>query len=168
MNEERVVGLTSGAVGEIISVQAGVGKILYRPFKGTFVQGETIDGQTSGVQGALLSNADAVGGQNGFVLAITGRSSAPVPGGSMEFVTGPGGAGDEPFTFVIANSSYNPPTGRGNLTVTRGLLGSAAATHLGLELITRYQYGGASNLSSAVNSSSETTIFVNSISGFSI
>ena len=168
LNEERITGLTSGAVGEIISVQAGVGKILYRPFKGTFVQGETIDGLTSGVQGALLSNADAVGGQNGFVLAITGRSSAPVPGGSMEFVTGPGGAGDEPFTFVIANSSYNPPSGRGNLTVTRGLLGSAAATHLGLELITRYQYGGASNLSSAVNSSSETTIYVNSISGFSI
>ena len=168
LNEERVVGLTSGAVGEIISVQAGVSKILFRPFKGNFVQGETIDGQTSGVQGSLLSNADYLGGQNGFVLALTGRTSAPVPGGSVEFVTGAGGAGEEPFTFVIANSSYTAPTGRGNLTVTRGLLGSSAAIHQGLELITRYQYGGASNLSSAVNNTTETTIYVNSISGFSI
>jgi len=165
---ERVIGLTSGAVGEIISVQAGVSKILYRPFKGTFVQNEVIDGQTSGVQGNLVNNADAVGGQNGFVLAITGRTAAPVPGGSMEFVTGAGGLGEEPFTFVIANSSYTAPAGRGNLTVTRGLLGSAAASHLGLELITRYQYGGATNLSSAVNSASDSTIYVNTISGFSI
>ena len=167
-NDERIIGLTSGAIGEIVSVQAGVYKILYRPLKGTFVQGEVISGQTTNVSANLVNNADAVGGQNGFVLVLTGLSAAPKPGGSIEFITGPGGLGEEPFTFVVSNSSYTAPVGYGTLTVARGLLGSAGATHDGLENITRYQYGDPTTLSAAINNASETTIFVSSISGFSI
>ena len=167
-NSERIIGLTSGAIGEIVSVQAGVYKILYRPLKGTFVQGEVISGQTTNVSANLVSNTDAVGGQNGFVVVLTGLSGAPKPGGSIEFITGPGGLGEEIFTFVVAESSYTAPIGRGNLTVTRGLLGSAGVAHNGLELITRYQYGDPTTLSAAINNATEQTIFVSSISGFSI
>ena len=167
-NDERIIGLTSGAIGEVVSVQAGVFKILYRPLKGTFVQGEVISGQTTNVSGNLVNNSDAVGGQNGFVLVLTGLSAAPKPGGSIEFITGPGGLGEEPFTFVVSNSSYTAPVGRGNLTVTRALLGTAGVNHSGLELITRYQYGDPTTLSAAINNATETTIYVSSISGFSI
>lgn len=167
-NGERIIGLTSGAVGEVISVQPGSQKILYRPFKGNFVADEIFSGQTTNVSAQLVNNADAVGGQNGFVIALTGLNAAPKPGGSIEFITGPGGLGEEPFTFVVSNSSYNPPIGRGQLTVTRGLLGSASVTHLGLRPITRYQYGDPTTLSAAINNSSETTIYVSTISGFSV
>ena len=64
--------------------------------KGTFVQGEVISGQTTNVSGNLVSNSDAVGGHERIhVLVLTGLSAALGLGGSIEFITGPGGLGEE-------------------------------------------------------------------------
>jgi len=162
---EQMIGGTSGAVGEVTSFQPSADKILFRPLKGTFVQNEVVTGQTSGATTTLVNNSDAQKGQNGFTFVLGGMTSAPDPGGSIEYVTGPGGAGADQFTYVVANSSYNAPSGRGELTVTRGLLGSAAATHDGLSSITRYQTGTATSLSAPISSAVDTTIQVSSITG---
>tara|TARA_B100000902_G_scaffold26774_1_gene32253 strand:- start:17557 stop:20823 length:3267 start_codon:yes stop_codon:yes gene_type:complete len=162
---EQMIGGTSGAVGEVTSFQPSADKILFRPLKGTFVQNEVVTGQDSGATATLVNNSDAQKGQNGFTFVLGGMTSAPDPGGSIEYVTGPGGAGADQFTYVVANSSYNAPSGRGELTVTRGLLGSAAATHDGLSSITRYQTGTATSLSAPISSAVDTTIQVSSITG---
>jgi len=162
---EQMVGGTSGAVGEVTSFQPSADKILFRPLKGTFVQNEVVTGQTSGATTTLVNNSDAQKGQNGFTFVLGGMTAAPDPGGSIEYVTGPGGAGADQFTYVVANSSYNAPEGRGELTVTRALLGSAAATHDGLSTITRYQTGTATSLSAPISSAADVTIQVSSITG---
>jgi hypothetical protein len=163
--DEQIVGGTSGAVGEVTSFQPSADKILFRPLTGTFVQNEVVTGQTSGATTTLVNNSDAQKGQNGFTFVLGGMTSAPDPGGSIEYVTGPGGAGADQFTYVVANSSYNAPSGRGELTVTRALLGSAAATHNGLSTITRYQTGTATSLSAPISSAADVTIQVSSITG---
>ena len=162
---EQMIGGTSGAVGEVTSFQPSADKILFRPLKGTFVQNEVVTGQTSGATTTLVNNSDAQKGQNGFTFVLGGMTSAPDPGGSIEYVTGPGGAGADQFTYVVANSSYNAPEGRGELTVTRALLGSAAATHDGLSTITRYQTGTATSLSAPISGAADVTIQVSSITG---
>jgi hypothetical protein len=163
--DEQMIGGTSGAVGEVTSFQPSADKILFRPLKGTFVQNEVVTGQTSGATATLVNNSDAQKGQNGFTFVLGGMTAAPDPGGSIEYVTGPGGAGADQFTYVVANSSYAAPSGRGELTVTRGLLGSAAATHDGLSTIIRYQTGTATSLSAPISSAVDTTIQVSSITG---
>ena len=163
--DEQMVGGTSGAVGEVTSFQPSADKILFRPLKGTFVQNEVVTGQTSGATATLVNNSDAQKGQNGFTFVLGGMTAAPDPGGSIEYVTGPGGAGADQFTYVVANSSYAAPNGRGELTVTRGLLGSAAASHDGLSTIIRYQTGTATSLSAPISSAVDTTIQVSSITG---
>ena len=163
--DEQMIGGTSGAVGEVTSFQPSADKILFRPLKGTFVQNEVVTGQTSGATATLVNNSDAQKGQNGFTFVLGGMTAAPDPGGSIEYVTGAGGAGADQFTYVVANSSYAAPGGRGELTVTRGLLGSAAATHDGLSTIARYQTGTATSLSAPISSAVDTTIQVSSITG---
>ena len=102
---------------------------------------------------------------SGFTFVLGGLTSAPDPGGSIEYITGPGGLGSDLFTYVVANSSYSGPTGRGELTVTRGLLGSAATTHDGLSTVARYQTGTATSLSAPVSDAVGTVIQVASITG---
>ena len=162
---ERMIGGTSGAVGEVSSFQPGSDKVLFRPLKGSFVQNEVVTGQNSGTTVTLVNNSDAEKGVNGFTFVLGGLTAAPKPGGSIEFVTGPGGLGADPFTFVVANSSYSPSLGRGELTVTRALLGSSAAAHDGLNDITRYQTGAAVSLTAPISNAIETTIQVSSITG---
>ena len=162
---EQVIGGTSGAVGEVTSFQPSADKILIRPLKGNFVQNEVVTGQTSTATATLVNNSDAQQGISGFTFVIGGLTAAPDPGGSIEYVTGPGGAGADAFTYVVANSSYSGPTGRGELTVTRGLLGSSATTHDGLSSITRYQTGTATSLAAPISSAVDTTIQVASITG---
>jgi len=162
--DEQIVGGTSGAVGEILSHQPSSNTILYRALKGTFTQNEVVTGSTSGASATLLNNSDAQKGQDGFTITLGGLSAAPDVGGSLEFVTGAGGAGADTFTYVIANSSFSPANGRGNLGVTRGALGSTAAAHDGLTNIIRYAYTGDLTLGAAVADASATTINVSSIS----
>ena len=111
---ERITGGTSGAVGELISDQTASNYIYYFPVKGTFVQNEVVTGATSSAFVTLLNNTDAVTGQKGFLLTVTGLSAAPDQGGSVEMVDN--GVNDDPGSFVISNSSYTPPDGRGTLT----------------------------------------------------
>jgi len=165
---ERITGLTSGAIGEIISWQSSVQKLLYRPLKGTFAQNEGIIGQETGATATLVNNSSANQGTSGYTFALSGLSAAPKPGGSIEFITGPGGAGEDPFTYVVANSSYSAPSGRGTLSVTRGLLGSAAAAHNGLSTLIRYQTGTSTTLTAPISSTSDSTIYVTSITGITI
>ena len=160
---EQIVGGTSGAVGEVLSHQPSADKVLYRPLKGTFAQNEVITGQTSGCTATLVNNTDAQKGQDGFTIILGGLTAAPNIGGSIEFVTGPGNAGEDAFTYVISNSSYLPPSGRGELTVNRALLGSTAATHDGLNTVIRYQNAGATSLTSDISTDSATIISVASI-----
>lgn len=162
---ERIIGGTSGAIGEVTSFQPSADKILFRPLKGNFTQNEVVTGQSSGATATLVNNPDAQKGVSGFTYVLGGMTSAPKTGGSIEFVTGPGGAGADPFTYVVANSSYNPSRGEGELTVTRGLLGSTAAAHDGLSTIIRYQTGTAVSLTAPVSNATTTTISVSSITG---
>lgn len=164
-NGERIIGGTSGAVGEITSFQAGSDKILFRPLTGSFVQNEVVTGQDSGCTVTLVNNSDAQNGVRGFTFVLGGLTSAPKPGGSIEFITGPAGAGADPFTYVVANSSYSPSLGRGELTVQRALLGTSAVTHNGLSNIIRYQTGGTVSLTAPISNAVQTTISVSSITG---
>ena len=163
--DERINGGSSGAVGEVLSFQPSSQTILVRLLKGNFAQNEVVTGQTSGCSATTLNSVDAQKGQDGFTIIMGGLTEAPTAGGSLEFVAGPGNLGEDTFTYVIANSSYKPPGGRGELTVTRAKLGSAAATHDGLSNIIRYQTAGATSLTADVSTDSATTIAVAGISG---
>ena len=69
---EYLVGQTSGAVGELRNDQSNSGYLYYFPVKGTFTQGEDVTSQTSNITGTLVNNTDAVSGQKGFALVVTG------------------------------------------------------------------------------------------------
>jgi len=179
---ERIRGQSSGALGYINSVQetklyhslitagsAGLGT--------GFAQGETIEGVSTGTTAILLSNTDANVGQSGFTLVLAGISSSLEPGGSIEFVTGLGNgglnnvqiSGAEPFTFVIQTVSYQGPTGLGTIFVDRAQLGSVAAAHTGgTTRIVQYPISGSTTTLSSSVGIGDTTINVNSTSGFAI
>jgi len=161
---ERIIGATSGAVGELISHQPSSNSLLYRALKGTFTQNEVVTGQTSGCVATLLNNADAQQGQDGFTITLGGLSAAPTVGGSIEFITGAGNAGEDAFTYVISNSSYTPADGRGNIGVTRGQLGTTADAHDGLTNIIRYAHKGDLTLGAEIADAAATTITVSGIS----
>ena len=161
---ERIEGFTSGAIAEVLSLQVGVAKILIRPLKGSFIANETITGQDSTSTAVLDTAATYQDGQKGFTLIVRDLDAAPKPGGSIEFITGPGGEGADIFTYVISNSSYKVPDGKGDLTVTRGSLGTSAVVHDGLSDIVRYTVSGQTTLTAAPNATIN-TFEVTSISG---
>ena len=155
---ERIIGGTSGAVGELISDQSPSNYLYYFPIKGTFVQGETVTGQLSSAYVTLVNNTDAVTGQKGFVLTVVDLASGPDQGGSVEMQDN--GVNDDSGSYVISNSSYTAPDGRGSLTVTRAALGSTAATHDGTTGIAHYKEnvnGETTTLTGAINSTSTGT-----------
>ena len=155
---ERIIGGTSGAVGELISDQSPSNYLYYFPIKGTFVQNETVTGQTSSAYVTLVNNTDAVTGQKGFVLTVVDLASGPDQGGSVEMQDN--GVNDDSGSYVISNSSYTAPDGRGSLTVTRAALGSTAATHDGTTGIAHYKEnvnGETTTLTGAINSTSTGT-----------
>jgi len=164
-NGERVIGAVSGAIAEVLSSQNSANKVLVRKLKGDFTLGETINGNQSLTSASLVSNADFESGMKGFALVVRDLSAAPKPGGSIEFVTGPGNLGADQFTYVVTNSSYTPPDGKGDLVVTRGSLGSTAVTHDGLLDIVRYSVGGSATLQASV-SAVDTVLQVDTISPF--
>ena len=97
---ERVVGSTSGAVGELNSVQTSIATLWYSVItkgpNGTgFVENEPITGQTSNTQAYLTNNSDANTGQAGFTLVVNGLENGVEEGGSVEFVTGSGDGGSQ-------------------------------------------------------------------------
>ena len=155
---ERIIGGTSGAVGELISDQSPSGYLYYFPVKGTFVQGEVVTGQLSSAYITLVNNTDAVTGQKGFVLTVVDLAAGPDQGGSVEMQDN--GVNDDAGSYVISNSSYTAPDGRGSLTVNRGALGSTAAAHDGVSSITHYPEnatGVTTTLGGAINSTSTGT-----------
>ena len=133
---ERIQGGTSGAIGELISDQSPSNYLYFFPITGTFVQGEVVTGQTSTAYITLLNNSDALSGQKGFLLTVAGLAAAPDQGGSVEMVDD--GINNDPGSFVISNSSYTAPDGRGSLTVQRARLGSSIAAHTGTTTIDLY------------------------------
>jgi len=133
---ERIQGGTSGAIGELISDQSPSNYLYFFPITGTFVQGEVVTGQTSTAYITLLNNSDAVTGQKGFLLTVAGLAAAPDQGGSVEMVDD--GINNDPGSFVISNSSYSAPDGRGSLAVQRARLGSSIAAHTGTTTIDLY------------------------------
>ena len=166
---ERLVGGTSGAVGELINDQNGSGFLYYFPVKGTFSQGETVTGATSGVSATLVNNTDAVQGQKGFILTVTELQSAPAAGGSVELVDN--GVNNDSGSFVISNSSYSAPDGRGSLTVNRSQLGTTAAAHEGTSAISLFATAGTTSTLSAdvlVGAASPVVMQVNSVTGMTI
>ena len=166
---ENLVGGTSGAVGELINDQNGSGFLYYFPVKGTFQQGETVTGQVSGVAATLVNNTDAVQGQKGFILTVTDLQSAPDAGGSVELVDN--GANNDSGSFVISNSSYSAPDGRGSLTVSRSQLGTTAATHDGTTAVALFATAGSTSTLSAdvaQGAASPVTMQVNSVTGMTI
>ena len=166
---ERLIGGTSGAVGELINDQNNSGFLYYFPVKGTFQQGEAVTGQTSGVTATLVNNTDAVQGQKGFILTVVGLATAPDSGGSVSLDDN--GVNDDPGSYVISNASYVAADGRGSLGVDRGLLGSSSATHDGTTAISLYaDAGNATTLSGSVASgaASPVTMQVGSVTGMTI
>jgi hypothetical protein len=155
---ERIIGGTSGAVGELISDQSPSGYLYYFPVTGTFVQGEVITGQLSSAYVTLVNNTDAVTGQKGFVLTVVNLAAGPDQGGSVELQDN--GSNNDSGSYVISNASYVAPDGRGSLTVNRGALGSSASTHNGTTGIAHYKEnvnGESTSLTGAINSTSTGT-----------
>lgn len=177
---ERVRGTTSGAVGLINNIQDSAGELYYSlitagPGGTGFASNELIEGIGTGTTALTLNNTDANKGQNGFVLVCSGLSTAATDGGSMEFVTGDGtgNAGDrtttgaEPFTFVIQNTSYVGPDGRGTIGIARSELNSVAAGHTGgTTLIYKYPHTATTTTLTQAVQPSDTQLKVNSIAGF--
>ena len=166
---ERLVGTTSGAVGELINDQNASGFLYYFPVKGTFTQGETVTGQTSNVVATLVNNTDAVQGQKGFILTVEGLTTGPDAGGSVELVDD--GSNNDSGSFVISNTSYTAPDGRGSLGVERGKLGTAASTHDGTSVVALFaDAGNSTTLSGAIldSEASPVTMQVASVTGMTI
>ena len=138
---ERIQGNTSGAVGQLRSNQILEANYLnYIPIKGTFQDGEVIQGIGSTVPNITASGAtvtlkasNAVTGQYGYQLIAEGLALAPDQGGSVEYVDN--GSTNDSSSYVISSASYGAPDGRGSLTVTRGSLGSSAAVHSGTDTV---------------------------------
>ena len=149
---ENLVGQTSGAVGELRNDQSGSAFLYYYPVKGTFTQGEDIVSSSSNVTATLVNNTDAVTGQKGYTLVVEGLTAGPDSGGSVELVDN--GSNNDAGSYVISNSSYTAPDGRGNLTVNaRGGLGTTAAAHSGTDQLDLFQEntnGSSTTLAAAI------------------
>jgi len=182
---ERIVGSSSTAVGYINSVQTNNTELYYSlitagPNAGIstgFRVGETITGQTTGTVASLVSNTDANRGQAGFTLVLSGVNTTSYnAGGSIEFVTGSGNGGlgnqtitgADPFTYVIQSTGYTSPTGKGTVFVDRGQWATVSAAHTGgTTRITNYPISTGTTASFSVPVGiADTTIFVNTVSGF--
>jgi len=163
--KERITGATSGAIGEFINDQTASGFIYYLPIRGTFAQGEKVTGASSGAYVTLFNNTDAVTGQKGFVLVAEQLSNGPDQGGSVELIDN--GTNDDGGSYVISNSSYSNPDGRGTLTVSRAQLGSAAAAAVGATGFNLYSYVATPTPTTLGSSIDQTTtdLFVSSIIG---
>ena len=163
---ERIQGGTSGAIGELISDQSTSNYLYFFPVTGTFQQGEVVTGQTSTAYVTLVNNTDAVTGQKGFLLTVEGLSAGPDQGGSVELVDD--GINNDPGSFVISNSSYSAPDGRGSLDVQRARLGSSIASHTGTTLIDLFADAGNGALLTAnipTGTGNNYTISVDAIAG---
>jgi hypothetical protein len=165
---ERITGGTSGAVGELISDQSASNYLYFFPVTGSFVQGEVVTGGTSSAFITLLNNTDALTGQKGFLLTVTGLSSAPDQGGSVEMVDD--GVNNDPGSFVISNASYRAPDGRGTINHSRALLGSSLATHNGTVAVQRFPKASeetiiTSAVPDAATTGGTTTLAVAAIAG---
>ena len=167
---EIITGGTSNAIGELRSDQsASANKIYFIPRKGTFAQGELITGATSSATATLVNNTDAVRGQSGFILIAAGLTTGPDQGGSVELVDD--GINNDSGSYVISNSSYTAPDGRGALTVTRAQLGSSAASHDGHSNIEFFEAAGntaALQTNIAAGASSPFTMNVDAVTGMTI
>ena len=167
---EIITGGTSGAIGELISDQSvTANKIYYIPRKGTFAQGELITGQTSTATATLVNNTDAVRGQLGFLLVAAGLTTGPDQGGSVSMVDD--GQNNDAGSYVISNSSYTAPDGRGALSVSRAQLGSSATSHDGHSNIAFFEaQGNTATLQTNIASgaSSPFTMNVDAVTGMTI
>ena len=166
----EIITGAGGAIGELISDQSvTANKIYYIPRKGTFAQGELITGATSTATATLVNNTDAVRGQLGFLLVAAGLTTGPDQGGSVSMVDD--GQNNDAGSYVISNSSYTAPDGRGALTVTRAQLGSSAAAHDGHSNIEFYEaQGNTATLQTNIASgaSSPFTMNVDAVTGMTI
>ena len=167
---EIITGGTSGAIGELRSDQSVTSnKIYYIPRKGTFSQGEVITGATSGATITLVNNTDAVRGQLGFLLVSAGLTTGPDQGGSVSMVDD--GQNNDSGSYVLSNSSYTAPDGRGTLTVTRSELGSSAVAHDGHSNISFFEAAGNTatlQTNIASGASSPFTMNVDAVTGMTI
>ena len=167
---EIITGGTSGAIGELISDQSvTASKIYYIPRKGTFAQGELITGSTSSATATLVNNTDAVRGQLGFLLVAAGLTTGPDQGGSVSMVDD--GQNNDAGSYVLSNSSYTAPDGRGTLTVTRSQLGSSATAHDGHSNIAFFEAAGNTatlQTNIASGASSPFTMNVDAVTGMTI
>ena len=167
---EIITGGTSGAIGELRSDQSvTANKIYYIPRKGTFSQGEVITGGTSGATITLVNNTDAVRGQLGFLLVAAGLTTGPDQGGSVSMVDD--GQNNDSGSYVLSNSSYTAPDGRGTLTVTRSELGSTAVAHDGHSNIAFFEAAGNTatlQTNIASGASSPFTMNVDAVTGMTI
>ena len=183
IQNERVIGQTSGAVGLINNVQTSAATISYSvitsgPSGTGFVEDEQIIGQTSNTQANLTSNTDANRGQKGFILIVNGLENGLEPGGSMEFVTGIGNGGSiagvatqitgsDPFTYVIQSVSFIGPDGRGSIGVSRGQLTTTPQTHRGTyNQIVDYPFTSQTTTLTSAVGANDTTLQVGSVAGF--
>jgi hypothetical protein len=185
-DNERIKGLTSGAIGYVNNVQVSNNEIYYSLISAGstvgvssgFLPNEIIKGQTSGTEIQLVNNTDANRGQKKFVLVLSGISTTNLtPGGSIEFVTGSGNGGlnnqtitgADPFTYVIQTTSYEGPDGRGTVFINRGQLSSTGAGHTGGTLrIVDYPVSNTTTTFSGSVSISTTIVPVTSIAGLTI
>ena len=183
---ERIRGNTSEAIGYINSIQGGDKTLIYYSLitagpagVGTgFVQNETITGLTNGTTATLHANGQTANrGQSGFTIVASGLSTSPTltANGSIEFVTGSGNGGfnnstitgADPFTFVIDGVSQTGADGRGSLTVDRAQWSTSGAAHTGgTKALVHYPVGSGSATFLTPAASGDTTINVNTISGF--
>ena len=167
---EIITGGTSGAIGELRSDQSvTANKMYYIPRKGTFAQNEVVTGGTSGATITLVNNTDAVRGQLGFLLVAAGLTTGPDQGGSVSMVDD--GQNNDAGSYVLSNSSYTAPDGRGTLTVTRSQLGSSATAHDGHSNIAFFEAAGNTatlQTNIASGASSPFTMNVDAVTGMTI
>ena len=127
-NGETITGSQSGATATIIyGVQSKLRYLIKNIQGGPFQSGEIITGGTSGVQATTQTLAGGpVFGQKGFILSFTGFPEEPRPGGSISYVTTPGGTGADTFTYIISSvAEWNPTAGSAIITVNQEKLTSA-------------------------------------------
>jgi hypothetical protein len=143
-----VKGATSGATAKVLSFQTSSSQIYIKNIAGTFTAGETLteysdSGFTTNTGVTVLAQTGTPeAGQSGVIVTLNNISANTVllPGSSIQFNTGAGNTGYDPYAYVIASVSTwtnEPNTAIVTLTSTKP---SSNPTFDGQGVVIRQQF----------------------------
>jgi hypothetical protein len=106
-----VKGLTSGATGLILTMQPSVTGIYIKKLTGNFANNEIVREYSDAgftVPTGTYANTQTTGvetGESGFIITVNNTSGQLALGQSVQFTTGSGNTGYDPYSYVVSSLS---------------------------------------------------------------